>query len=161
MHKATWVAALTAAATLVAVAEAATGPGVTITSPAAGAKLSLRHNAYTAVAGTASFATPAAQSTRFYLRRDGCGTSNDNPHLSVTNGTDGGDGCGLVLTVVGVGGDVDQGAFVDFPSTDGMPLTLDASRSVQGTIALENFSIDANGIAAGLVTVDVSLEALV
>jgi hypothetical protein len=149
-----------AAAAAAAVAAAA-GPSVTITSPTAGQKISLRHNAYTAVAGTASFATPSAQATRFYLRRDGCGTANDNPHLSVTSGIDGGDGCGLVLTIVGVGGTADQGAFVDYPSTDGMPLTLDASRRVTGTIDLESFGItDPLAAGTGLVTVSVSLEAL-
>ena len=92
-------------------------------------RLHSHSNPYTAVAGTASFAAATAETSRFYLRRDGCGTSNDNPHLSTTTGTDGGDGCGLVLnSVVGLGGDVDQGAFVDFPATDGMPLALDASR---------------------------------
>jgi hypothetical protein len=150
-----------AAAALVTGVAAASPSSVTITSPKAGQNVSLKKNPYLAVAGGVTFSAAAPGDTRFYLRRDGCGTSNDNPHLSVTNGTDAGDGCGLVLTIVGVGGDVDQGAFVDFPSTDGMPLTLDGSRSVQGTIDLENFSIDANGIAAGLVTVDVSLEALV
>jgi hypothetical protein len=156
------------AAALIAIAAAATaavaaaaGPSVTITSPTAEQKISLRHNAYTAVAGSASFATPSAQATRFYLRRDGCGTANDNPHLSVTSGTDGGDGCGLLLTIVGVGGTADQGAFVDYPSTDGMPLTLDASRPVTGTIDLKSFGIT-DPLATGtcLVTVSVSLEAL-
>ena len=143
------------AALAAGIATAAGGPSTTITSPTAGAKLSLRRNAYTAIAGTASFATPAAEATRFYLRRDGCGTSSDNPHLSVTSGTDGGDGCGIVLnSVVGLGGDVDQGAFVDFPASDGMPLALDASRAVSGTI-------DITGTAVGAVEVDVSLEGLV
>jgi hypothetical protein len=150
-----------AAALVSGIAAAAAGPSVTITSPTAGQKVSLRHSAYTAVAGTASFATPTAASSRFYLRRDGCGTANDNPHLSVTSGTDGGDGCGLVLTVVGVGGTADQGAFVDYPSTDGMPLTLDASRPVTGTIDLQSFGItDPLAAGTGLVTVSVSLEAL-
>jgi hypothetical protein len=149
------------AAVAAAVAGAAAGPSITITSPTAGQKVSLRHNTYTAVAGTASFATPTAQATRFYLRRDGCGTPNDNPHLSVTSGTDGGDGCGLVLTVVGAGGTADQGAFVDYPSSDGMPLTLDASRAVTGTVDLESFGItDPLAAGTGLVTVSVTLEAL-
>ncbi|MDX6578576.1 MAG: hypothetical protein QOJ47_125 [Gaiellales bacterium] len=154
-------AALIAIAAATAAIAAASGPSVTITSPTAGQKISLRHNPYTAVAGTASFATPSAQATRFYLRRDGCGTANDNPHLSVTSGADGGDGCGLVLTIVGVGGTADQGAFVDYPSTDGMPLTLDASRPVTGTIDLQSFGItDPLAAGTGLVTVSVSLEAL-
>src|SRR5438477_7232848 len=119
MRNAIRVAAALAAATATAagIASGAAGPSVTITTPAQGQKISARHNTYIAVAGTASFTTPAAATTRFYLRRDGCGTSSDNPHLSVTSGTDGGDGCGLVLTsIVGAGGTVDQAASVDYPS---------------------------------------------
>jgi hypothetical protein len=149
------------AALVTGVAVAAGGPSVMITSPGAGQKVSARHSTYFAVAGAASFATPAADTSRFYLRRDGCGTANDNPHLSVTSGTDGGDGCGLVLTIVGAGGTADQGAFVDYPSTDGMPLTLDASRPVTGTLDLQSFGItDPLAAGTGLVTVSVSLEAL-
>jgi hypothetical protein len=147
-----------AAALLVALAAGIAAAGtssVTITSPTAGSTISLRSNPYTAVAGGVSFAASTPQSTRFYLRRDGCGTSNDNPHLSTTNGTDAGDGCGLIInSVAGVGGDVDQGAFVDFPASDGMPLALDTSRNITGTI-------DITGTAVGLVEMDVSLEALV
>ena len=163
MRKAFRAAGLLAVtAVLVAgVAAAAGGPSATITSPTAGQKVSARHNSYVALAGTASFKTPAAAATRFYLRRDGCGTSNDNPHLSVTSGSDGGDGCGLVLTIVGVGGTADQGTFVDYPSTDGVPLTLDASQSVTGTIDLQSFGItDPLAAGIGLVTISVSLEAL-
>ncbi len=157
MRKAFRAAGLLAvtAALVSGVAIAAGGPSATITSPTAGQKVSARHSSYLALAGTASFATPNAGTTRFYLRRDGCGTSSDNPHLSVTSGTDAGDGCGIVLnSVVGVGGDVDQGAFVDFPASDGLPLSLDSSRSVNGTI-------DITGTAVGAVEVDVSLEGLV
>jgi hypothetical protein len=147
-----------AAALLVALAAgiaAASSSSVTITSPKTGSTISLHTNSYTAVAGGVAFAASDPQATRFYLRRDGCGTSNDNPHLSTTNGTDAGDGCGLIInSVVGVGGDVDQGAFVDFPASDGMPLALDTSRNITGTV-------DITGTAVGLVEMDVSLEALV
>jgi hypothetical protein len=153
--------ALAAALALAGAASSALGPSVTITSPTAGERISAHHDAYLAVAGTAAFQAPAAGATRFYLRRDGCGSASDNPHLSVTSGTDAGDGCGLVLTAVGVGGTVDQGASVDYPSTDGMPLTLDSSRAVTGTIDLENIGLVAPASAGGgLVTVTVGLEAL-
>jgi hypothetical protein len=156
-------AALAAAAAVAAgIASAATGASVSITSPAAGEKISARHNSYIAVAGSAAFATPTPASTRFYLRRDGCGTANDNPHLSITSGTDAGDGCGLVLTsFAGPGGTVDQGASVDYPSVDGMPLTLDASRALSGTIDLESFGItDPVAAGTGVLTVTVDAEAL-
>jgi len=35
----------------------------------------------------------------------------------VTSGTDAGDGCGLIVNQVGVVGDVDQSAFIDFPAS--------------------------------------------
>lgn len=147
--------AIASAAVLLAAAGAAasTGP-LTITTPRPNSSTSLRHNPYLAVAGDVTFAPTTQRTTRFYLRRDACGTSNDNPHLSFTSGTDAGDGCGLLVNAVGVGGTVDQAAFVDFPATDGMPLALDASRDATGVI-------DIKGTAAGLSQVDVSLEALV
>lgn len=151
------VAALVVA---VGVASAASGPSTSISTPSAGEKIPLRHTPYLAIAGSAGFATPAATSTRFYPRRDGCGTTSDNPHLSVTNGVDAGDGCGLAVGIVGAGSAADQGAFVDFPSTDGMPLTLDASRAITGVVDLQNFSIQATGLSAGEVTVAVTLEGL-
>jgi hypothetical protein len=150
------------AALAAGIASAGSGPSVTIASPKAGSKVTLHTTPYLAVAGAATFATPTAGATRFYLRRDGCGTTNDNPHLSVANGADGGDGCGLVLSsFAGPGGTVDQGAFVDFPSSDGMPLTLDSSRAVTGTIDLQSFGIvDPLAAGTGLLTVSVDLEAL-
>ncbi|HZT91857.1 MAG TPA: hypothetical protein VFA05_07455 [Gaiellaceae bacterium] len=162
MRKLIAAALVSAAVALVAGTAVAAGPSVTITSPTAGQRISAHRNPYIAVAGAASFAAPAGQTTRFYLRRNGCGTSNDDPHLSVTSGSDAGDGCGLVLTsVVGAGGTVDQGASVDYPSSDGMPLTLDASRTVTGTIDLESFGItDPVAAGAGVVTVSVDMEAL-
>ena len=147
-----------AAALLTALAAgiaAASTSSVTITSPKAGSSITARTNPYTAVAGGVTFAASDPQTSRFYLRRDGCGTSADNPHLSTASGTDAGDGCGLVITAVtGLGGDADQGAFEDFPASDGMPLALDTSRNVTGTI-------DVTGTAVGLLELDVSLEALV
>src|SRR5256885_5931758 len=123
-------AVLTAAALAVGVAGAST-PTVTITTPKAGQSVSLKKTPYLAVAGKASFAPATAGATKLYLRRDGCGTSNDNPHLSVTTGTDAGDGCGLLFNaVVGTGGDVDQGAFIDLPASDGIPLPLDTHGAI-------------------------------
>jgi hypothetical protein len=150
------------AAIAAGIAVAAGGPSVTITSPTSGQRISAHRDTYVAVAGQAAFATPASATSRFYLRRDGCGTANDNPHLSVTSGTDGGDGCGLTLTsIVGVGGTVDQAASVDYPSSDGMPLTLDASRAVNGTIDLSSIAIsDPVAAGTGQLTVTVDLEAL-
>jgi hypothetical protein len=127
---------------------------VSITSPGANQKVSLKANPYLAIAGTASFAPSSAGDMTFYLRRDGCGTANDNPHLSVVNGTDAGDGCGILFNAVtGLGGDADQGAFIDFPASDGMPLALDGTRAITGQISL-------TGAQVGIAYVDVTLEGL-
>jgi hypothetical protein len=148
------VLATASALLLTGIAAGATS-SVTITSPRAGQSVSLKKNPYLAVAGGVSFAAATPGTTTFYLRRDGCGTSNDNPHLSTASGTDGGDGCGLIFNAVaGPGGDVDQGAFIDFPATDGMPLAFDATHAIDGAIAL-------TGAQVGLATVDVTLEALI
>jgi hypothetical protein len=135
---------------------AAGTPSVTITSPKTGSTFSAQRTPTLTVAGAAAFTVPAQTSTTFYLRRDGCGTPNDNPHLSVTSGTDGGEGCGFVGGNGLVAG-VSPGLFsVDYPSTDGMPLILDTSRSVDGVHDLQN---DVAG--TGQVTLDFTLEALV
>jgi len=79
-------------------ARGAATTSVTITVPAAGQSISLKKTPYLAVAGKASFApTTAGATTLDTCGGDGCGTSNDNPHLSVTTGTDAGDGCGLLF----------------------------------------------------------------
>ena len=162
MHRLTVLAVVLAVMTGVASASTSTTTSVTITTPKPGQSISLKRNPYLAVAGTVTFAAANPSSTRFYLRRDDCGGSNDNPHLSVVNGTDAGDGCGLLVSsIVGVGGTVDSGAFVDFPTTDGMPLTFDSSHNVTGTIDLQNFGlVSPLSAGVGLLTVDVTMEAL-
>jgi hypothetical protein len=148
------LAALAAAAMAAGGALSAT-TSVTITTPKANQKVSLRQNPYLAVAGSASFAATTAGTTEFFLRRDGCGTSNDNPHLSVTSGTDAGDGCGLIVDQVGPVGDVaPQATFTDFPASDGMPLAFDGTRPITGQISL-------TGAQVGVAEVDVDLQALV
>jgi hypothetical protein len=148
---------------LAALAAAAIGAGgalsattsVTIATPKTNQKVSLRQNPYLAVAGSASFAATTAGTTEFYLRRDGCGTSNDNPHLSVTSGTDAGDGCGLILDQVGPVGDAaPEATFTDFPASDGMPLAFDGTQPITGQISL-------TGAQVGVAEVDVDLQALV
>jgi hypothetical protein len=148
------VLALAVAATAVVAGIASASTSVSITSPASGSKVSLHRTPYLAIAGGATFADTSAGTTRFFLRRDGCGTTDDNPHLSVTSGTDAGDGCGLVINQVGVVGDVDQSAFIDFPASDGMPLALDGTKPISGQIAL-------TGAQVGIAEVDVTLAALV
>jgi hypothetical protein len=147
------VAALVAALGAGAALSASTS--VTITTPKTNQKVSLHQTPYLAVGGTAKFAAATAGTTRFYLRRDGCGTSNDNPHLSVTSGTDAGDGCGLIVDQVGPVGDVaPEATFTDYPASDGMPLAFDGTQPTDGQISL-------TGAQVGLAEIDVTLEALV
>jgi hypothetical protein len=132
---------------------------VTITSPKEGQTFSKKRVPQLPVTGGVTFAAANPNTSLFYVRRDGCGTSNDNPHLSISTGTDAGSGCGsLINGVVGAGGDADAGAFVDYPSTDGMPLALDATRKITGTFDIQGFIGPAQ---AGVMEADVSMEALV
>jgi hypothetical protein len=143
------VSALTAAAALSA------SPSVTITAPKSNSKVSLRQNPRITVTGTAAFAAASSGSTEFFLRRDGCGTSADNPHMSVTSGTDAGDGCGLIIDAVGPVGDVaPQASFTDYPAVDGMPLSYDGTQPINGQISL-------TGAQVGIAEIDVDLQALV
>jgi hypothetical protein len=143
------VAALTAAAALSA------SPSVTITAPKSNQKVSLRQNPHLTVTGTAAFADTSAGTTQFFLRRDGCGTSADNPHMSIKSGTDAGDGCGLIIDQAGPVGDVaPQASFTDYPAVDGMPLAYDGTQPINGQVSL-------TGAQVGLAEVDVDLQALV
>jgi len=133
------------------------GPSVTITSPQTGSSVSLKRTPNLTVTGGATFASVTATTTKLYLRRDGCGTASDNPHLSVVPGApDGGEGCGFIGGN-GVASEAAPGIFsTDYPSSDGMPVILDTSRTIQGTFDLQN---DPAGV--GQVTLDFQLEALV
>jgi hypothetical protein len=147
------LAALVAALTAVAALSAT--PSVTITAPKSNQKVALHQTPHLNVTGTAAFADTSAGTTEFFLRRDGCGTSADNPHLSITSGTDAGDGCGLIIDAVGPVGDVaPQASFTDYPASDGMPLSYDGTQPINGQISL-------SGAQVGLAEVDVDLQALV
>jgi hypothetical protein len=75
--------------------------------------------------------------------------------MSITSGTDAGDGCGLIIDQVGPVGDVaPQASFTDYPAVDGMPLAYDGTRPINGQISL-------TGAQVGLAEVDVDLQALV
>ncbi len=148
-----------ALALIAGVAVASSSTSVTITSPKEGQSFSQKRTPNLPVFGGVTFAAANPTTKLFYVRRDGCGTSGDNPHLSVSTGTDAGSGCGsLINGVLGVGGDADAGAFVDYPALDGMPLSLDATRQITGTIDVQGLVGPAQ---AGVMEADVSLEALI
>jgi len=153
------VVLIPAALALLAGAATASSTSVTITTPKEGQSFSKKRVPQLPVTGGVTFAAASPNTSLFYVRRDGCGTSADNPHLSSSSGTDAGSGCGsLINGIVGAGGDADAGAFVDYPSTDGMPLSLDASRNITGTFDIQGFIGPAQ---AGVMEADVSMEALV
>ena len=129
---------------------------VTITTPKTNQKVALHSNPTLTVAGTASFASTSAGTSRFFLRRDGCGTSSDNPHLSTTAGNpDGGDGCGLIVDQVGLVGDAaPQATFTDYPANGGMPVALNGTQPITGKVSL-------TGAQVGVAEVTVDVEALI
>jgi hypothetical protein len=129
---------------------------VTITSPKSAATISRHSKPNLTVTGLVQFADTSATTSRLYLRRDGCGTAADNPHLSATVGNpDGGDGCGLIIDQVGVVGDAaPQAAFTDYPAIDSLPLAFNGAKPITGQISL-------SGAQVGVANVDVDVQALV
>ncbi|HEX2057358.1 MAG TPA: hypothetical protein VHI71_03230 [Actinomycetota bacterium] len=107
---------------------------------------------------------PVQVDQKFYLRRDGCNTDADNARLSLEDGVDEGNLCGwlesgLINEVL-----IESGAEapVSDPWTmaDGLPLTLDASKPIKGSINVRSSFLNAapdNGLAAGLATLQVDL----
>jgi hypothetical protein len=130
-------------------------PKVTIKSPASGATISRSATPKLHIKGGVRFDSAGSSTQTFYLRRDNCGTTADNPHLSVTSGTDVGDGCGLVVNYIGAN-DVTQ-VVQDYPSVaaDGVPFALDATKPITGTFDIQGFLGQGQ---AGNMTVDFMLS---
>jgi hypothetical protein len=157
------VAGVAVAAALASAAAYAASAPLTITSPRSGATIRLQQTPSLAVAGTVAFAPVNATSTKFYLRRDGCGTAADNPHMSTTAGDpDAGDGCGSLIYVVGVGSQDTSTYTTSYPASDGVPFLLDATRTVQGVVDVEGYQgvTGTGGKGVGQLTVNVSLDGL-
>lgn len=134
---------------------------VTITSPADGSTISRSASPQFSMAGTASFDTPSATTTRYFLRRAACGGSADpQMRLSTVSGTDGGTGCGYIGGWNLLGTADEPGFAMDFPASDGVPLTLDASRAITARIVASSYrgiSGSPVGIAAGQATLTATL----
>ena len=80
---------------------------------------------------------PKQTPVTYLLRRDGCNTDADNPHLSVVDGPD----AACVWSDAGLLWDVYSGAgLLDpsevYPATDGVPFVLDATKPLTGEITL-------------------------
>ena len=88
-----------------------------------------------------------------YVQRGG---TCESPRFRACTGRDSvlGKRCGLILNQVGPVRDASQSSFIDFPASDGMPLSLDGTKAIHGVIAL-------TGAHVGLAEVDVTLGAVV
>lgn len=121
----------TVAVAAVTVASAASAaPVIAITSPTNGSSVSASSELMD-VAGTVSFDAPVATARRWFLRRDDCGGTADNPHLSTKQGSDGGDGCGNLLAPV-------SGNAESYSAVDGLPATLEAGE-ITGQLTVSSF----------------------
>jgi hypothetical protein len=126
------------AGTTTSSSSAATAPsaGVTITSPADGAYFPPGTSTTTAT-GTASFPAAAypAQASRFYVRRDSCGTTTDKTYLSRTAApaTDQTDGCSQTLQAIANTGLVDFSTVYPLTGAD-LPVVLGHGLPFQGVV---------------------------
>ncbi|HEX2293688.1 MAG TPA: hypothetical protein VHN37_00065 [Actinomycetota bacterium] len=92
---------------------------------------------------------PAPVELQFFMRRDDCNTDADNPHLSLTDAED--FDCIPSATLNNVYGP--EIATDVYPAADGVPLTLDPTRKVTGSLSLRSW----NGAGIGIVDVDIKL----
>jgi hypothetical protein len=146
--------ALACLVVFVSASVAAAAPTVTITSPSAEATVSRSASPTLAVAGSATFDPPVASTRQFFLRQDACGTDSNNPHLSVRQGRDGGNGCGYVTQPANeVLHTLGEALTWSYTSADGVPFTLDTAGRLTGTIVVTSGFKTAVGQATTEVTV--------
>ncbi len=161
------VALVTCAAVFAQTSASATTGSISIASPKAGSSFSLKRTPSFAVAGTVVFVPATQGSTKFFLRRDACGSSDpsapDNPHMSVVAGNpDGGDGCGSLLYITGLTSQNTSLFTTSYPATDGVPFLFDATRTIQGAIDVESYQgvSGTGGKGAGEITADATLDGI-
>ncbi len=158
-------AALGAALTLMVLAgPTGAAPSITLTSPANNSVVSRSQTPSLALAGGVTFDVPQPTSTQFFVRRQGCGTANDNLRLSVTSGTDN-SGCGTTgaitpLNEIGSTVGVIAPASENYSAVDGLPVTLDAAKPITGVITLSSYQPPAYA-GAGTVSIQVTLSGTV
>jgi hypothetical protein len=141
--------------TVLAAGAAQAAPSIAITSPAAGSTVS-RANGTMTVMGTSAFDAALPAQETYYLRGSGCGAT-ESFWLSTTTGADEYDGCGTIgglpanEVLFQAGGNP-----MTFSAQDGVPVVVDASRDVTGTIRAESWTGPGTP-GVGQVVVNVSL----
>jgi hypothetical protein len=113
-------------------------PAVTITSPEPGATVSRSATPQLQLSGTSGFDTPTPIDREVYLRYDGPAGGCGHPYLSDDNGTDPGNSCSNLLQTASVAPGEDDYT-ESWPAEEvALPMTLDASRNLTGTIYLRS-----------------------
>lgn len=110
-----------------------------------------------ALIGHADAAAPLT--SKFYLRAEGCGSTQEAGRLEPKSGADGSDGCGTIggLPIDEVFAKGDSLVFDDYDTGKaGIPVKLDSTRKVTGQISVASW-FGAGG--AGEITVDLVLTA--
>jgi hypothetical protein len=109
-------------------------------------------------------AAPVEDATTFFLRSNGCGTTQEPGRLSTESGApdaDSTEGCGFIGGVP-----LDEAVYqaegssftvLDFTTEDGVPLTVDAERDVEGVFATRSWTGGVGGI--GEVVADITFYA--
>ncbi len=120
---------------LVLQAAAVAQPEISILTPEAGTTVS-KAAPNLDVSGLVAFETPEPATSRFFLRRNGCGDG-EVRSLSLTSSTADNDNCRWPQwTILGT---VDEEGFAeDFPAGDGVPFALDSSRPITVRLVLAN-----------------------
>lgn len=112
------------------------------------------------LAASSALAVPVEDTTTFFLRANGCGTTAEAGRLSTESGApdqDTTDGCGVIggLPLDEAIYQVDGAAAMeDFSTVDGVPLVVDAARDISGVIATQSWT----GVVGGVGDVVVDIE---
>lgn len=105
-------------------------------------------------------AAPVQVEQTFFLRRDDCGGDNDNARLSLVDGPDeAGNLCGWLnsglINEVEMTSGQGEPTSDEWPVSDGLPLVLDASKPIKGTLIMKSSHLGSpapeTGVAAGQV----------
>ncbi|HEX9824424.1 MAG TPA: hypothetical protein VGB51_08560 [Actinomycetota bacterium] len=126
-------------ATLALVASAAVAaPSISITSPASGAVISRSASPQLQLSGTVGFDAPAPVDREIYLRYDGPAGGCGHAYLSDEDGADPGNSCSNLLQSLAVTPGEDDYT-ESWPAEEvALPITLDASRNLTGSIYLRS-----------------------
>lgn len=124
-------------------ASAAAAPVVTITSPQDGDTFSESETSNITVEGQALFEDPVPTERDLFFRYDGTADSCGETYISEIDGPDAGNGCTFIFGSLSLAGEEFVASYADSRGEVAYPITVDASRSISGTVYIASVTPNA------------------